>query len=174
MPAKTAEWVDVWQMVATNRRLVGNLPLAKIERLDSVLADTEGDCQFSLEFGQHPVLSLPCVKLTIQTRLPLICQRSLRRFEWPVHLIQDLGLLRSEAQIPALAADYEPVLVPANGLLRPADLVGDELLLAIPLVPVDPDSQPVVMDAVPVQELPSVTRPFSALAALKRRSLSPR
>jgi uncharacterized protein len=39
-----------------------------------------------------------------------------------------------------LPPDCEPLLVAEDGRLNPADVIEDELLLALPLIPVNPDS----------------------------------
>ena len=59
----------------------------------------------------------------------------MQRFLLPVHLVQRLGLVRDEDEEQALPPDYEALLVPEDGNLRPLDLVEDELVLAVPVVP---------------------------------------
>ena len=57
-----------------------------------------------------------------------------------------------------------------DGMLRPAQLVEDELILAVPLVPVMPGSESVERDW-PVQaDEEARANPFSALAGLKKKS----
>jgi uncharacterized protein len=52
-----------------------------------------------------------------------------------------LGLIRPERDEAGLPPDCEPLLVAEDGRLNPADVIEDELLLALPLVPVNPDSR---------------------------------
>ena len=92
---------------------------------------------------------MPYVELRIDAALPLECQRSLQRFLLPVQLVQRLGLIRDEADEAALPPEYEALLVPADGMLRPAELVEDELILALPVVPVSPDAEVVERDFAP-------------------------
>jgi uncharacterized protein len=61
------------------------------------------------------------------------------------------------------------LLVPDDGMLRPADLVEDELVLAVPLVPVAPGSEAVEQDWPATEEEMSKANPFAALAALKKQ-----
>ena len=51
-----------------------------------------------------------------------------------------LGLIRQERDEAGLPPDCEPLLVAEDGRLNPADVIEDELLLALPLIPVNPDS----------------------------------
>lgn len=156
-------------MVAARRRFDGRVPLAQMERLRGSLVDTEGECVYSLEFGRDDVLGVAYVELSVDTELPLQCQRSLQRFLLPVKATQRLGLIRDEAEEAALPPDYEPLLVPEDGMLRAADLVEDELVLAVPVVPVAPGSEAVEAEWVPTEQELGKASPFAALAALKKQ-----
>lgn len=157
-------------MVAARRGVQGRLPLSALTRLRDSLVDTEGEVTFSIEFDQD-ALKVPYAELKIDAALPLECQRSLQRFLLPVHIEQRLGLIRSEAEEAALPPGYEPLLMPEDGMLRAAELVEDELILAVPVVPVMPGSEAVEHDwpaeqaSAPDAERPN---PFAALAALKK------
>ena len=109
------------------------------------------------------------VELSIDVALPLECQRSLQRFLYPVQIRQRLGLIRDEADEAALPPDYEALLVPDDGMLRAVDLVEDELVLAVPVVPMAPGSEAVEAEWVPTQEEQDKASPFAALAALKKQ-----
>jgi uncharacterized protein len=53
-------------------------------------------------------------------------------------------------------------------MLRPADLVEDELVLAVPVVAVDPASDAVEREWAADEEEVAKTSPFAALASLKK------
>lgn len=144
------------------------MPLSAMSRLAGSLADTAGECSFTLEFG-HDALQVPFVELSIDAGLPLVCQRSLERFVFPVTTVQRLGLIRDESDEAALPPGYEPLLVPEDGLLRPVDLVEDELVLALPVVPLAPDSAPVERTWSAGEEELQAASPFAALASLKKK-----
>ena len=63
---------------------------------------------------------------------------------------------------------YEPLLLPADGALRPAELVEDELILAVPVVPVAPGSEALAQDWPASSEEREKANPFAALAALRK------
>ena len=160
--------LDVWRMVAARRGFEGRLPLSALERLQGLLFDAEGDVGYALQFDSDPLLKVPCAELRIDAELPLECQRSLQRFLFPVHLVQRLGLIRDEADEAALPAGYEALLVPEDGMMRLQDLVEDELVLAVPAVPVNPESDAVERDwPIPEEEL-AQANPFAGLASLKK------
>ena len=108
------------------------------------------------------------MELTIDAALPLECQRSLQRFLFPVSMVQRLGLIRDEAEEAALPPEMEALLVPEDGILRTLDLVEDELVLAVPAVPMDPELPAVELDAAPQQEELAKANPFAGLASLKK------
>ena len=153
-------------MVAAQRVFEGALPLASMDRLKGALVDTEGSAQVTAEFGTD-MLRIPFVELRIDAKLPLECQRSLQRFVHPVQIVQRLGLIRDEAGEDALPEGYEALLVGENGLLRPAELVEDELILAVPVVPVAPGTDAVERDWAASEEEVQRASPFAALGALK-------
>lgn len=155
-------------MVAARRLFEGRVPLSAMPRLGGSLADTEGDCVFTLEFGQD-TLQVPFVELTIDAGLPLLCQRSLQRFVLPVKTVQRLGLIRDEADEAALPPGYEALLVPEDGQLHPLELVEDELVLAVPVVALAPDSEPVDQTWSASEEEQQAASPFAALAGLKKK-----
>ncbi len=161
-------------MVAARREFAGRVPLSALSRLRGVLADDEGEVAFTLSFD-HDALRVPYAELGIEAQLPLVCQRTLQRFLFPVSLVQRLGLLRAgddegEAAEAALPPGYEALVVAEDGMLRPADLVEDELILAVPVVPVAPGSESVESDWPVAADEEAQANPFSALAALKKNT----
>ena len=154
-------------MVAARRTFEGVLPLSSMPRLQGTLADTEGKAHVAIEFD-HDALRIPYIELRIEAKLPLVCQRSLQRFAYPVRIVQRLGLIRDEAGEEALPEGYEALLVGDDGMLRPADLVEDELILAVPVVPVAPETDLVEREWVPPEEDTQRANPFAALSALKQ------
>lgn len=167
MSADVPEVLDAWRMVAARRGFEGRLPLSSMHRLRDALADDAGEVGFALEFDRD-ALQVPYVELRIDARLPLQCQRSLQGFLLPVNVVQRLGLIRDEADEAALPPGYEALLVAEDGELRPAELVEDELILAVPVVPVSPGSESIERDW-PIQaDEETRANPFSALAGLKK------
>ncbi len=159
-------------MAAARRSFDGRLPLAVMARLRDLLADTEGEARFALEFG-HDALQVPYAELRVDADLPLICQRSLQRFLQPVTVAQRFALVRGidgdEEDVEAsLLPDYEVLQLSDDGMLRPAELVEDELILAVPLVPTMPGSESVERDWPVPPEEEALANPFAALASLKK------
>ena len=168
MSAELPEILDAWRMVAARREFKGSVALASLPRLRDALTDAEGDVSFVLGFDSD-AMQVPYLELRIEAELPLQCQRSLQRFLFPVLIEQRLGLIRDEEDEAALPEGYEPLLVAADGVLRPLDLVEDELILALPLIPVKPGSEAVERDWPVSAEEEVRANPFAGLAALKKK-----
>jgi len=155
-------------MVSARRGVEGQLPLSALSRLGDLLLDGEGMVRYSLQFDRD-ALQVAYVELQAEAELPLACQRSLERFLLPVRIVQRLGLIRDEAEEASLPAGYEPLLVPEDGMLSPAELVEDELILAVPAVPVAPGSEAVEREWSPSEDEAPRANPFAALEALKKK-----
>jgi uncharacterized protein len=126
-------------MVSARRSFEGSMPVARLARLCGALASDEGEVGFRLDFGRDE-LGTDYVDVHAQASLTMICQRTLEPFVLPVTVDSRLGLIRRERDEAGLPPGCEPLLVAEDGRLGPADVIEDELLLALPLVPVNPDS----------------------------------
>ncbi|HWX67445.1 MAG TPA: YceD family protein [Rhodanobacter sp.] len=126
-------------MVSARRSFEGTLSTATMSRLCEVLASADGEVQFELDFGRDS-LGISYVDVRVQASLTLLCQRTLEPFVLPVAVDTRLGLIKLERDEAGLPPDCEPLLVAEDGRLNPVDVIEDELLLALPLVPVNPDS----------------------------------
>jgi uncharacterized protein len=156
--------IDAWRMVSARRQFEGSLPLSAFKRLRDSLVDAEGECRYALEFGRDAG-NQPFVEVRVDAELPLQCQRTLERYLHRVRLVQQLGLITSEAQEDALPEQMEPLLVPESGEMHPADMIEDELILALPVVPINPDST--LPEAYRFEEAEDKQNPFGVLSALK-------
>ncbi len=168
MSVDLPETVDVWRMVAQGRCFEGNLRLVSMPRLAESLASTAGTLSYSLQFGRDD-FGIGFVALHVEGFLPLQCQRRLEPFDWPVTLDGRLGLIRKEEDEAGLPPGYEPLLVLETDI-RPMDVIEDELILALPLVPLSPlqdGEEELVWSSELVR--PEKPNPFAALSALKKQ-----
>lgn len=158
--------VDVARQVLARRVFEGVLPLAAMRRLCGGLASSKGEARYSVAFGKDE-LGISCLDLRVEAGLSLVCQRTLEEFVYPVSIDQRLGVIAHEAEEAALPEGYEPLLA-ADGQLAIADVIEDELILALPVVPLKPgaplewnDPSDDGVDAQP-------DNPFAALGSLKK------
>ena len=158
-------------MVSARRSFQGSLPIAAMRRLCGMLADDAGVATYELDFGRDEY-GTAYVDVRVQAPLWLVCQRTLEPFVLPVTVDNRLGLIRTEHEESGLSPGCEPLLVSEDDKLNPFDVIEDELLLAVPLVPVNPDSKlPDEVTRPPVEEESTDERsdnPFAVLRELKK------
>lgn len=165
------ESVDAWRMVQARRSFQGSLPLASLPRLRGSLGDTDGAVDFDLEFGKD-ALGVAHLHVRAEAVLLLTCQRTLEIFRLSVHVDARLGLIAQEADEAALPGGYEPLLT-TDGAVHLADVVEDELILALPVVPVKPGAEyqePAFAGAMQDETL-GPEKPFAVLQSLKHKKI---
>ena len=154
--------VQTEKAAAARREFAGTMPLKRLERLAGMIADPgEAEIAFELAFS-HDEQRQVRVDVTVRGQVPVTCQRTLKVFQYELDSHSVVGLVTSDREADALPEDYEPLLVTENRV-ELATLIEDEMLLALPLVPVDPESERIGSDAPP----PDTHRPFAQLAGLK-------
>ncbi|UXI69644.1 YceD family protein [Tahibacter amnicola] len=169
MSAPFPDIVDAWRMVSARRSFDGTLPIAGLPRLAEAVAASTGSVAYEVEFGRDD-LETAFLAIRVQARLTLTCQRTLEPFEWPVTIDTRLGLITREEEEAGLPPGYEPLLL-ESAEIRPADVIEDELLLALPLIPVKPgaDEAAVAWSSGPAEEMDSDRpNPFAVLGRLKK------
>ena len=166
------EVLDAARAVTARRQFQGTLPLSALPRLASSLAHDRGDVRYTLEFGRDE-LGVAFVAVRAESSLPLTCQRTLEVFSWPLSLRARLGIIAREQDEAGLPPGYEPLLC-QSGELHPAEVIEDELILALPTVPVRPgiegddDDATIWRSEAPDEdETPEPEHPFAALRRLK-------
>lgn len=139
MSVTLPESVDAWRMVSARRSFAGTLPISAMPRLCEALAGAEGTAEYALDFGRDE-FGTAYLDVRVKAPLTLLCQRSLEPFVLPMTVETRLGLIKAEREESALPPGSEPLLVSEDGRLNPSEVIEDELLLVLPLVPVNPDS----------------------------------
>lgn len=160
------DWIDPLKAAQGRRSFAGTIPLARLERLHDIVADpTRGELDFAVSFSLDDHGNVRA-EVQVAGELPLICQRSLKGYRHPVNSRSVLGIVSDERAAAGLPEDYEPLLV-EQARVRIEDLVAEELLLSLPLVPLAPDSSPIG------EHRPVVTetyKPFADLADLAAKA----
>jgi uncharacterized protein len=168
--------LDVVAAAAEAAELSGRVPLASFERLRDDGAATDASVDWAARFESAPVHGgSPEVRLHLSARaaVPRECQRCLAPVLLDLAVDRPLRFARDEATAAALDAESEDDVLALTRRLDLLELVEDELLLALPLVPRhDTCPQPLVPGdaATPPTEAverPQRPNPFAALAALK-------
>jgi len=159
------EFIDPLALVDKRRQFKGSLPLSQLSRFQELLFDQNGDVQFDLRFAKEGRIA--AVTGSVQAELQLQCQCCLGSIPWTVNSIVSLGIVSSIDEADLLPSEYEPLLLEQETIPL-ADIVQEELLLAIPTIPQHERCGPV---AAPVKETiaesPKRPNPFAVLANLK-------
>lgn len=154
--------IDSLSFAREGRSLQGELPVSGLERLHDLLAEIAGVVVFRLD-GRLDRQGKPQLLLEVVGEVPLVCQRCLGRYDFPLSIVSTLELIAAEADLTQdeLEDDSRDFLV-AQKDLDVAALVEDEIILALPTAPRHDDC-----------ELPSggsrgnKVSPFAALKSLK-------
>ena len=149
------------------RRMRGDLDLADLDRMQDLLMVHQGLVRVDLSFGRLGRNWV--VKGLIESELTLECQVCMEALSWPVRCEVSLGLVRSIEEADRLAEDLEPMLVKVDEEIPVADLVQDELILAIPTIPRHPDCLRLETQVAESSEETRV-HPFADLAQLVKKS----
>ena len=167
------EKLNPWRIAAENGCLNGKLALATLPRLTAALDRPEGIVTIALTAGIDGQ-GIRFIKGVLQTEVELTCQRCLGLMRLPLEVTVSLGLARDEAEIDRLPHEYEPLLIAEGGSLTVADLIEDELLLALPQIPWHDDVRECAVNGEvrPDEPAPNLERrqPFAALASLLQDS----
>ena len=141
MSREFPDLLNPWKAADGRRSFQGTMPLKRMQRLAPLLASVESvawkDAWFRADFARD-AQGFVTVELWAEAELPLICQRSLLPYLESVRRHSLLAVVEDFTDQDLLPEHYEPVLV-EQGQLALVELVEDELLLALPEVPRNPD-----------------------------------
>lgn len=151
-----------------SRLISGQVAVNTLPRLQGVVAEPRSDDEqldVALQFGRDKE-SRPVVEVSVEGAVMLICQRTLQPFLHKLESHSTVALVTSEDEAESLPEGLEPVLC-EQGQVRLVELVEEEVLLALPLRPVSPESAPMqaVSDAAAVAD--DRQRPFAEVEALE-------
>jgi uncharacterized protein len=158
--------------VVQRKAYSGELPVSGLERLR--LAVTDDASVLKVELHAERVRGREMLEGTIDGRLSLRCQRCEKPTDWPLHVDVELRLVYSEEEEESVLHEADPYLV-QNDSLPLQDIVEDEVLLALPMLPRCESCEDIVQrGAVQVSAKPhgdddAIRREPNPFAALKER-----
>jgi uncharacterized protein len=145
------------------------VPLAELQGLRSPHGGVTGEARGRARFCREQGIAV--VELTLTGVATLTCQRCMQPMEYPFESRTRVALVASEAQSGELPADLEPVLA-AGGRISLSELITQELLLLLPIVPRHAGDGPCAgtpAGALPQRAGSETQRPFAHLAELLKR-----
>lgn len=125
--------VDPFRFADNATQLHGSISVKDMQRLCTSLFSDEGDIDVHLAFGVDEQ-GIRFMRGHLKTCLKLQCQRCMEPLDYDV--IGDFvsGILTSEEEVDGLPERYEPLVV-KDATLYIQDVIEDELILDLPLVP---------------------------------------
>ena len=126
---------DAFAFARDSRVLEGTLAIAELGRLQDLLAGTDGMLAWRLD-GFPGERGEPLLRLTVAGRLALACQRCLEAvaFDLDIDSLLEIVPAGTELSQDELEDDTRDFL-PVERELDVAELVEDEILLALPVAP---------------------------------------
>ena len=171
MTARLPVFIDPLMYARKGLRIEGVLRVGDFERLTDRLASTEGEIAVELSFDILDGQAV--VEGHISGKLGLTCERCMEAMTLDVDNDIRLGLVQSEQEIDGLLSGYEPLMV-SEEPMRVLDLIEDEILLLLPMVPSHAQGECAhiegleqVVEPVKIEEQKKVN-PFSTLSELKK------
>lgn len=154
------------------------------------LADGGAEVEFTIALSELPALpagvagsvggrvrfkrqqGLAVAQLSMHGAATLECQRCMQPLSVPVDTRAEVALVGSEADVARVPAELEPVLAP-GGRLSIGELVTEELLLTLPIVPLHPGNEacaPAPAEPAAAERTQETHKPFARLGELLKRS----
>ena len=165
--------VDTWELARLGQEQQGEAPLAEFARLlDGLPQQAERTVSWTL-FGETDSLQRRYMTLQAEAVVTMECQRCLNEFDLTLRVDSRLELVESEADIQAEESQEDDPEAPDQVVGSPyfdvQSLVEDELILALPYVPMH-EVCPSLPKELEASEGGDTDRPspFAVLAKLKK------
>ncbi len=158
------ESIEPVGLADAGRSFRGEVPVSELMRLRPSLTSADGCLKVELEFrlDERRVRTLSgCIEGSVD----LVCQRCLESLMFPLDVEFKLGIISADEEINRLPDGYEPLLVTGEPL-RTLDVIEDEVLLAVPVIPLHEGVDSCESGYVN-QPMADKENPFSVLKKLK-------
>lgn len=158
--------LDPWHLCDQRKVIAGSADLATFPRL---AAETSGggEVRYDLAFGRDDE-GRAIVTGSVSATVSLVCQRCLETLPMTLGGPVTLGVVGGLEEMARLPDDLEPLLV-TDGVVVPAGLIEDELLLTLPDVPRHdgPCGPQDLLQPAPASADAAADNPFAVLAGLR-------
>jgi uncharacterized protein len=161
--------LDLYAAAEAGRELRGRIELARLVRALALFESPDGELEVELQLGRDED-GIRFLAGSIKGRLVLSCQRCLEPMDYPLDVDFRLALVHGQEQMQRLPDRYEPVLI-SDEPASLAEIITDEVLLALPIVPLHSGVNTCRLPAMDDQttDREQRTNPFAVLAQLKQK-----
>jgi len=175
---------DVRKLADSRAAFEFEMPVAELPAIPPEFGAGDGQVQAQVRFGREQGFAVADVEL--RARLQVICQRCMAPMPLTLEARSPVLVVESEREAEEAPAGWETFLAP-EGRLSLAALVAEELLLAVPIVPLhaggtgcaasasreDGSSEDAAAEP-PASPEHVTARPFADLRALLERGAKPK
>ncbi len=171
--------LDVAAFAKANAVIEGEEPVSAFERLaQEAHASVDGMMVSWYAEGEHePETGGPgqlWLHLDVEAQLPMQCQRCLGSVTVPLHVERSFRFVKDEATAETLDDEAEEDVLALNKDFNLRQLIEDELLMALPFVPMHeacPESVPMASSDTDFEAAnEEKTNPFAVLAGLRKNA----
>jgi uncharacterized protein len=154
--------LDIGPLADGRAQIDFSIPLKEFPRVLPLLAAADGEARGRVNFSREDRIAV--AEVAVVADVMLLCQRCLAPLKWPVNSSGRAALVATAAEAERVPETLETVLAPEHRIST-RDLVEEELLLALPLVPRHEDDS-CAGDRAGADE---THRPFAQLSELFKR-----
>jgi len=131
--------IDPFKSAVHETQVHGHLKIHDMQRLNSSLHSTEGEVEVNMVFAIDEQ-KICTIRGHVKTNVMLQCQRCMESFEYAIMSDFVAGVVKDEQEATDLPEGYTPVVASEDGMLVIQDMIEDELIVNLPVVPMhDPD-----------------------------------
>ena len=171
MPVELPDTANFQRQVELGGTLTGEISLSRFPRLCEMLVSDDGSAEASLVFGYSA--GYASVKGRIMADLKVECQRCLQPMDIRIDSRFKFAFVHDGDEFDMIPAEFEPYIIEGEEQ-SVIDILEDELLLSVPMVPVhdEPCSEFMSVHEQEIQAEKEASHPFAALKALKGKDKS--
>ena len=169
-----SQLIDVDRLADRQADVAFDIPLSRLPRVQAQIAGAQGTVHGVAHFRREAGFRI--VELELEGEAKLVCQRCLAPLTWPLASETRVAIVANEKDADGVPQEFETVHA-TDDRIRVADLVEEELLLTLPLVPLHESAEEcqTVQGEVPTPAeeaapAPDTQRPFERLGELLKRN----
>lgn len=157
--------IDALEFARKGLAIHDTIALSHFLRLSGALASPGGELKYALQ-GRIDAEGKSRLRLQMEGKVSLICQRCLEPLEFAIDVDTDFILVADEGMIPSAEEEEMDDYLVANQQMRVTELLEEELLLALPFAPKHEDE---CADKAGLKMQTEKQSPFAVLKGLKNR-----
>ncbi len=161
MQGRIPEYLDPYCFAEREKSFTGKMPLSAMHRLGESLVEKTGDVHYEFNFLKEDKTFV--VRGSVRAELKLECQVCCTPMDFSVDASVNLAAVSSLDEAGLLQDCYDPLLV-VERKISAKEIVEDELLLALPIIPKHSGCK---IEQPLVSNIEKPDNPFSVLADLK-------